>query len=252
MRMGGVPAVGGGLGLVGVLIVLAMNLLGGGGGGIDIPSLGPVDSPGQTGGTIPEGDDQAQFAAFVLDHVQQTWDRSFQDAGRSYEPTKMIIFEQATQTACGVGQSATGPFYCPRDRQVYIDLGFFQELRSRFGAPGDFAQAYVIAHEVGHHVQTVLGISEQVQSREDGIKLELQADCFAGVWGHVANQEELLERGDLEEGLDAAAAVGDDRIQEQTSGRVDPESWTHGSSAQRMKWFRIGFDSGDPEGCDTF
>ena len=256
--MGGVPAVGGGLGLVGILIVVVLNVLGGGGGGsagFELPNLAPVAPPsGETSETIPLEDDEAQFVAFVIDHVQDTWSQIFADADRVYEPTEVVLFSEATQTGCGVGQSATGPFYCPADRLVYIDLTFFEELRTRFGAPGDFAEAYVIAHEVGHHVQTLLGISEQVESREDGIKLELQADCFAGVWGYAANHQDppLLERGDLEEGLGAAAAVGDDRIQEQTQGRVNPETWTHGSSEQRMSWFSKGFDSGNPDVCDTF
>jgi predicted metalloprotease len=253
---GGVPAVGGGLGVVGIVIFLLINVLGGGGGGgggFSIPNLAPVAAPSsETGETIPPDDDAAQFMSFVLEDVQVAWRQIFEDAGRDYDDTTLVLFSQATQTGCGVGQSATGPFYCPRDRQVYIDLTFWEELKSRFGAGGDFAQAYVVAHEVGHHVQTLLGISEQVQSREDGIKLELQADCFAGVWGNRAQAAGLLQRGDLEEGLGAAAAVGDDRIQEQTQGRVDPETWTHGSSEQRMEWFEVGFDSGDPEQCDTF
>ena len=254
----GVPAIGGGMGVVGIILFLVINVLGGGGGGggggLGLPDLAPIQTPsgGGAADTIPPDDDEAQFVAFVIDDVQDGWKQIFRDAGRTYEETDVVLFEQATQTGCGVGQSATGPFYCPRDRLVYIDLGFFQELQTRFGAPGDFAEAYVIAHEVGHHVQTLLGISEQVESREDGIKLELQADCFAGVWGHRAEAEGLLERGDLEEGLGAAAAVGDDRIQEQTQGRVNPESWTHGSSEQRMEWFQRGFDSGNPDDCDTF
>ena len=259
MRMGGggVPMVGGGLGIVGIVVFLLMNVLGGGGGGggggLGLPSLAPVAAPSQeTGETIPADDDAAQFMSFVLEDVQVAWRQIFRDAGRSYEDTTLVLFSDATQTACGVGQSATGPFYCPADRQVYIDLTFWDELKNRFGAGGDFAQAYVVAHEVGHHVQTLLGISEQVRSREDGIKLELQADCFAGVWGNRAQAAGLLERGDLEEGLGAAAAVGDDRIQEQTQGRVDPETWTHGSAEQRMEWFEVGFDSGDPDQCDTF
>lgn len=254
--MGGVgaPAIGGGMGVVGIILFLVINVLGGGGGasGIDLPGLSPVAPPAGPAETIRPDDDQAQFIAFVIDDVQNAWEQIFADAGRTYEPTEVVLFSQATQTGCGVGQSATGPFYCPADRLVYIDLTFFAELRNRFDAPGDFAQAYVVAHEVGHHVQTVLGISEQVQSREDGIELELQADCFAGVWGNRAQAAGILERGDLEEGLDAAAAIGDDRIQEQTQGRVNPETWTHGSSEQRMEWFTTGFDSGDPDQCDTF
>ncbi len=258
MRMGGgVPAIGGGMGVVGIILFLVINAIGGGGGGgggggLGLPNLAPIESPTGSAGTIPPDDDEAQFVGFVIDDVQDAWTQIFGDAGRTYEQTDVVLFEEATQTGCGTGQAATGPFYCPRDRLVYIDLGFFKELQTRFGAPGDFAEAYVIAHEVGHHVQTLLGISEQVKSREDGIKLELQADCFAGVWGHAAEAEGLLERGDLEEGLGAAAAVGDDRIQEQTQGRVNPESWTHGSSEQRMAWFQRGFDTGNPDECDTF
>ena len=252
---GGVPALGGGLGVVGVVIFLLLNVLGGGGGGggLSLPNLAPVAQPSaETGETIPADDDAAQFMAFVLDDVQSAWQQIFSDAGRDYADTTLVLFSSATQTGCGVGQSATGPFYCPADQKVYIDLTFWEELKTRFGASGDFAQAYVVAHEVGHHVQKLLGISDQVQSREDGIKLELQADCFAGIWGNRAQAAGLLQRGDLEEGLGAAAAVGDDRIQEQTQGRVNPETWTHGSSAQRMEWFETGFDSGDPEQCDTF
>jgi predicted metalloprotease len=253
--MGGAPAIGGGMGIVGLLVVLAINLLGGGGGdgsGIGLPSLSPVDAPSGTGGTIPANDEQAQFIAFVIDDVQDAWEQIFTDSGRAYERTRVVLFDGSTGTGCGTGTAAIGPFYCPADSQVYIDLSFFSELSDRFGAPGDFAQAYVIAHEVGHHVQHLLGISEQVSGREDGIKLELQADCFAGVWGHRANAEEVLEAGDLEEGIKAAAAVGDDRLQQQAGREVNSETWTHGSSEQRIEWFRRGFDTGDPERCDTF
>ncbi|HYD10339.1 MAG TPA: neutral zinc metallopeptidase, partial [Acidimicrobiales bacterium] len=203
MRLGGgVPAVGGGLGVVGIVVFLLINVLGGGGGGgggggFGLPNLAPVAAPTQEGEPLTaEDDDASQFMSFVLEDVQAAWRQIFDDAGRRYEDTTLVLFTQATQTGCGVGQSATGPFYCPADRKVYIDLTFWEELKNRFGAGGDFAQAYVVAHEVGHHVQTLLGISEQVQSREDGIKLELQADCFAGVWGNNAQAEELLERGD--------------------------------------------------------
>lgn len=253
---GGVPAVGGGLGIVGVVVFLLVNVLGGGGGGgggLSLPDLAPVAPPsGQAGQPLESGDEAAQFTSFVLEDVQVAWRQIFDDAGRRYEDTRLVLFSEATQTACGVGQSSTGPFYCPADKMIYIDLTFFDELKARFGAPGDFAQAYVIAHEVAHHVQKLLGVSDQVESREDGIKLELQADCFAGVWGNRAQAAGLLERGDLEEGLGAAAAVGDDRIQEMTQGRVTPETWTHGSSEQRMEWFQAGFDGGDPEQCNTF
>jgi uncharacterized protein len=260
--MGGGMAlpIGGGGGLIGVIVLLAYLLLGGGGGGFD-PSLQPFPAAptGQPLGDTPDKTDD--FVAFVVDDVQDTWTRLFQEAGREYEPTKLVLFEQATQTGCGAASSQTGPFYCPLDRKVYLDLGFFRELRDRFGAPGDFAQAYVIAHEFGHHVQTVLGINEAVrreqqenpeQANELSVQMELQADCFAGVWAHSAYAEQQLSEGDLEEGLGAASAVGDDRIQERTQGRVDPESWTHGSAEQRSTWFRRGFDGGDPNACDTF
>jgi len=262
--MGGGMAlpIGGGGGLIGVIVLLAYLFLGGGGegGGFD-PSLQPFPAAptGQPLGDTPgQADD---FVAFVVDDVQDTWTRLFQEAGRQYEPTKLVLFEQATQTGCGSASSATGPFYCPLDRKVYVDLGFFQELRERFGAPGDFAQAYVIAHEFGHHVQTILGINESVRQEQQenpdaanelSVKMELQADCFAGVWGHSAYADQQLSEGDLQEGLGAAAAVGDDRIQERTQGRVDPERWTHGSAEQRTQWFRRGFDGGDPNACDTF
>jgi uncharacterized protein len=172
-----------------------------------------------------------------------------------------VLFTGGTRTGCGAATTAVGPFYCPLDRRVYLDLGFFRELRDRFGAPGDFAQSYVIAHELGHHVQRITGIEAAVreQSRQDpaqanalAVRLELQADCLAGVWAHSTYERGILEPGDIEEGLQAAAAVGDDRIQRSAGGRIDPESWTHGSSEQRMRWFRRGFDSGDPASCDTF
>ena len=181
--------------------------------------------------------------------------------GAQYQDARLVLFRDATETACGYGQAATGPFYCPGDGKVYIDLGFFQELRDRFRAPGDFAQAYVLAHEIGHHVQNLLGTSGQVhraQQQNQGnanalsVALELQADCYAGVWGNTAAQQGILDAGDVEEGLGAAAAVGDDRLQKMSTGRVSPESWTHGSSTQRMQWFRRGFEGGDPRQCDTF
>jgi len=250
----GMPAVGGGLGVVGLLVILLFNVLGGGGGsGINIPALGPVDTgSGQTAGTIPANDDAAQFAAFVIHDVQDSWAQVFSDSKEQYRETKLVLYRSATQTGCGTGQSGMGPFYCPTDEKVYIDLDFYNELATRFGAPGDFAQAYVIAHEVGHHVQKLLGISDRVKTREDGIKLELQADCFAGVWGHAAQAEGILEAGDVQEGLTAAAAVGDDTLQKETTGRINPDTFTHGTSAQRTHWFQTGFDSGDPNSCDTF
>jgi uncharacterized protein len=201
---------------------------------------------------------QVQFVSFVLDDAQNTWHKIL---GPRYEDAKLVLFRDAVQSGCGTAGAETGPFYCPGDQKVYIDLSFFDELGERFGAPGDFAQAYVLAHEIGHHVQTELGISSkvrQLQQRNPGaanqlsVRLELQADCFAGVWGHSTNQRDILEPGDMQEGLAAAAAVGDDRIQRQARGYVSPDSFTHGSSEQRMYWFRRGFDSGDVDSCDTF
>jgi uncharacterized protein len=222
----------------------------------------PYNQPQAQAGT-PE-DAAGDFVAAVLGDTEETWHQIFRDEiGRPYEEPKLVLFTQATRSSCGVGQSAMGPFYCPLDRSVYIDLSFYEDLRRRFGAPGDFAQAYVIAHEVGHHVQTLLGVSEQVHaarrrlSEREGNALsvaqELQADCYAGVWGHHADRyRKILEPGDLEEALTAAAAIGDDRMQKQVQGRVAPDSFTHGTSAQRVEWFRRGFESGDIRQCDTF
>jgi predicted metalloprotease len=236
---GGIPIGVGGGGIGVVALLLALLLLNGG------------NLPGGDGGSpvAPSSDDQAQFVAFVVDDVQDTWAQLFEQAGREYEPTKLVLFEQATVSGCGTASAATGPFYCPSDKKVYLDLGFFRELQARFGAAGDFAEAYVIAHEFGHHVQNLLGAL--ARTREESIAIELQADCYAGVWGSHARDEGLLVPGDLEEGLQAAAAVGDDRIQERTQGRVNPETWTHGSSAQRVAAFRRGFGSGDPSACES-
>ncbi|MCU0620445.1 MAG: zinc metallopeptidase [Gemmatimonadales bacterium] len=202
------------------------------------------------------------FVSGVLDSAQVYWRAALPAAfGAQYRDTRLVVFRDLNESACGRAQAAMGPFYCPLDEKVYIDFSFYDELDRRFGAPGDFAQAYVLAHEIGHHVQTILGISEQVQriqqtqprrANEASVRMELQADCFAGAWGHWAAQRNLLEAGDVEEGLRAAAAIGDDNIQRQSTGRVAPESWTHGSSEQRLAWFRRGLDSGDPKACDTF
>lgn len=262
-RRGASPvALGGGAGGIGLIVLVLFYLLGGGNGSGEgpleqLPQLPPAQ--GQAG---PDPDAELKdFVSFVVQDVQGSWTTAFANSDKQYEPTTLVLFEQATQTGCGVGSSQTGPFYCPLDRKVYLDLGFFRELRSRFGAPGDFAQAYVIAHEFGHHVQNVLGVNSEVRQKQQAnpeeandlsIRLELQADCLAGVWAHSAYEQDLLETGDLEEGLAAAAAVGDDRIQRRTSGRVNPEQWTHGSSEQRTSWFKKGFDSGDPGSCDTF
>ena len=204
-------------------------------------------------------DDLGAFVGFVLDDLQDTWGALLPAEGRSYERAKLVLFTGATKTACGVGESATGPFYCPADRRVYIDLDFYRELRSRLGAPGDFAQAYVIAHEIGHHVQNLDGTSERVhlagKTRGDGglaVRLELQADCYAGVWAPSAQARGLLAVGDVDEALGAAAAIGDDALQRQATGRVRPETFSHGTSAQRSRWVRRGLESGKPSACDTF
>jgi len=210
----------------------------------------------------PVNDTLGRFAKVVLRETEDTWAAVFLKAGRRYEKPKMVLFTGAVDSACGYTSSAVGPFYCPGDRKVYLDLSFFDELSRKFGAPGDFAHAYVIAHEVGHHVQNLLGISDKVDAararmgeREANalsVKVELQADCLAGVWAHyAAGKPDMIEPGDLEEGLRAAAAIGDDRLQRLTSGRVQPESWTHGSSADRVRWLRQGISSGDPNGCKT-
>ncbi len=273
-RRGRVPIGGrvgggiGGLGLVGVIIAVLVSVLGGGGGGGFDLDGGPLDAfpagPEATGPGIdaqaPDPDaDLRRFVEFVVVDVQGSWREAFARAGREYPLTTLRLFSGRVDTGCGRASSATGPFYCPADGRVYLDLAFFRELRDRFGAPGDFAQAYVIAHEFGHHVQNVLGTLPQVDrlrrtdpsdANELSVRLELQADCYAGVWARSAY--DLLEEGDLEEGLAAAAAVGDDRIQSQVTGTVDPESFTHGSSAQRQRWFLEGFRDGRVDSCDTF
>jgi predicted metalloprotease len=262
---GGGVARGGGIGVVGLLILLALGWLF----GID-PSFLLQDSstgvPYQTApsGTQPPADDQAAaFVSVVLADTEDTWHALFDEMGGSYREPTLVLFSDAVQSACGFAQAAMGPFYCPGDRKLYIDLTFFDELHERFGAPGDFAQAYVIAHEVGHHVQNLLGIADQVQAARQragereanalSVMMELQADCFAGVWGYHADKSRaLLEQGDVEEGLNAAAAIGDDRLQRQQAGYVVPDAFTHGSSAQRVRWFQQGLSSGDPDRCDTF
>jgi predicted metalloprotease len=211
----------------------------------------------------PADDEMARFVSMVLADTEDTWKEIFARAGKRYEEPKLVLFSGATPSACGLGQAAMGPFYCPADRKVYIDLAFYDDLRQRFRAPGDFAQAYVIAHEVGHHVQNLLGISEQVhatqqrvgkaQANQLSVRLELQADCFAGLWAHNANRaRQVLEQGDVEEGLNAASAIGDDRLQKQSGGRVSPDSFTHGTSAQRVQWFKRGLQATSVKDCDTF
>jgi predicted metalloprotease len=260
----------GGLGLGGLLLVLVlswvtgvdfMSLL-----GPDAVSTGPsVSTDGGEFRATPEEERLVDFVDAVMKDAQEMWQSKL---GGRYQVTRAVIFRDSIQSRCGFAQSATGPFYCPGDSLVYLDLGFFAELRERFRAPGDFAQAYVLAHELGHHVQHLLGIEAQVrqmqQARPDqqnalSVRLELQADCFAGVWGHhaaqpgrAARQQVELEPGDLEEGLNAAASIGDDRIQRMSGSRVAPDRFTHGSSEQRVTWFRRGFESGDVQACETF
>ena len=215
--------------------------------GADPGPAGPIEAS-------PEEEELVQFVSFVLDDLQSTWPQLLP----GYRNARLVLFRDATHSACGTGQSEMGPFYCPADEKVYIDLSFYSDLDSRFGAPGDFAQAYVLAHEIGHHVQRLTGIDERARAAQRGdlanetsVALELQADCFAGVWGHHAAQRKILEPGDAEEGLRAAAAIGDDRIQKMSGRGVHPESFTHGSSGQRMRWLRRGLESGDPEVCNT-
>ncbi|MDH3754363.1 MAG: neutral zinc metallopeptidase [Acidimicrobiia bacterium] len=245
---------GGGLGIIGVIIALLLS--GGGGGGIDFDDI--TAGAGSSDQTTSELPPENAFLEFVFDDVQFFWDDLFAASDADYPEARFVIFAQAVNTdGCGQASSAVGPFYCPADSQVYLDQEFLDELQRRFGAPGDFAQAYVIAHEVGHHVQNVTGISADVRARQQGanqadvndlsVRLELQADCLAGVWANDAEARGLLERGDLEEGLGAAAAVGDDRI----NPGAGPESWTHGSADQRVEWFSVGFDTGNPQECDS-
>lgn len=243
-----------GFGGVAVLFVgyLGLQLLAGGGGTSARTEAPPEASRGS--------DPAKSFVGFVLDDVQDLWAAKYPGPGR-YRRAKLVLFTDRTGTACGLGQSATGPFYCPADERAYIDLGFFRTLSQRLGAPGDFAQAYVLAHEIGHHVQNLQGTSRRVhaapkaqQRGADGlsVRLELQADCFAGVWAHGTQNKGLIEAGDLEEALRAAQAIGDDTLQKNATGTVRPETFSHGTSAQRAKWFRRGFEAGDPAACDTF
>ncbi|WP_313307358.1 KPN_02809 family neutral zinc metallopeptidase [Stutzerimonas balearica] len=257
---------GGGLGLGGIVIVVVLGLLTG---QDPLQLLGQL--AGQDGSTVQQqrpsatGDDpQVDFVRAILGDTEDTWQALFRQSGEQYRDPTLVLFRGGVNSACGFASAAVGPFYCPSDQQVYLDLQFFDEMARRFSAAGDFAQAYVIAHEVGHHVQTLLGVSQQVQqARARGARLEgdngllvrqeLQADCLAGVWAHHAQQRhDWLEQGDLEEALNAASAIGDDRLQQQSQGRVVPDAFTHGTSAQRVRWFRTGFDSGEPGRCDTF
>ncbi|MDP1753525.1 MAG: neutral zinc metallopeptidase [Reyranella sp.] len=265
----------GGFGLVAfVVIALVLGadpgaLLGGLGGGespsVQAPARPPAASSASRPAQRPAADPEMQFVARVLKSTETVWSDIFRDMGRVYREPKLVLFRDATRTDCGVGQAAMGPFYCPADQRVYLDLGFFDELAARFHVPGQFPQAYVIAHEIGHHVQNLLGISSKVQqmresmSKRDGnalsVRTELQADCFAGVWANRADRQrdgKMIDDRDVDQAMAAATAIGDDKLQRQTQGRVVPDSFTHGSSAQRTRWFRIGLDSGDYRKCDTF
>jgi predicted metalloprotease len=262
MRMGGPVGIGGG-GIGTILIVLVISWLT----GVNPLSLlqmtdgGPAPEEQVQSGGVPT-DTESQFIRRTLGNIEDTWGAIFSKSGEQYQPPTLVLFNAAVQSACGSASAATGPFYCPADSKVYLDLSFFRELDQRFGAPGDFAQAYVVAHEVGHHLQNLLGTNQQVsrlqqrasevEANQLSVRLELQADCYAGVWGHYAAQQNVLDPGDAEEGLRAAAAIGDDRLQQQSRGRVVPESFTHGSSQQRVEWLRRGLSEGQMESCDTF
>lgn len=254
---------GGGIGAI-VVILLALYF------GVDpTPLLRELESgPPSSGGKQPtpadlREDPLADMVAVVVADTEDVWTRLFELEGRTYQAPTLVLFSGATRSACGLGQAAMGPFYCPADQKAYIDLAFYEQLHTRFRAPGDFAQAYVIAHEVGHHVQNLLGISDEVRRLQQelpaaegnalSVRLELQADCLAGVWALRADEaRDILEAGDVEEALNAASAIGDDTLQRQSTGTVVPESFTHGTSEQRQRWFRIGLGSGDPDSCDTF
>lgn len=290
---GGSARRGGGIGIVGLLIILGLMLFfgldpsvlmqggqpGGGGGGAGFPDIRlPQQRPDTTNlpAPMPDGqgadlqrpgnasaDELKSFVSVVLATTEDAWTQTFRRYGQRYREPTLVLFDGYVRSACGTGMSAMGPFYCPGDEKVYIDLDFYRELRNRFRAPGDFAQAYVVAHEVGHHVQKLLGIADKVealrrqvstkQANAIQVRMELQADCFAGVWAHQMQADKgLIEPGDIDEALGAASAIGDDRIQKQTQGYVVPDSFTHGSSTQRVRWFRRGYESGDLQACDTF
>ncbi|RAM48378.1 MAG: flagellar biosynthesis protein FlgM [Hapalosiphonaceae cyanobacterium JJU2] len=254
------PVVGGGIGAVVLAVIVA--LLGGDPSIIFEQTQTPSDRSSQTQRSATE-DQAADFVSVVLADTEDTWSNLFQQSGKTYIEPKLVLFSDAVQSACGSARSAVGPFYCPADQKLYIDLSFYQDLKNKYQAPGDFAQAYVIAHEVGHHVQNLMGISSrvsrlqrqvnEVEANQLSVRQELQADCFAGVWAYHANQSrQILETGDIEEALNAASAIGDDRLQSQSKGYVVPESFTHGSSAQRVRWFKRGIQTGNPAQCDTF
>ena len=242
--------------IFGINPLTILGILSGGGGPAPVQQQGPAPAP-------PAGDRQAKFVSIVLADTEDVWAKIFQSGGATYQPPKLVLFRGAVGTACGTGQSAMGPFYCPGDKKVYIDLNFYETLQKRLGAPGEFAQAYVIAHEIGHHVQDLLGITQKVaalrgrqsqsQSNALSVRVELQADCYAGLWAHHSQQgKKWLDPGDIESAMNAAAKIGDDALQGSRGGAVVPESFTHGSSAQRQRWFNTGYQTGSVKACDTF
>jgi predicted metalloprotease len=253
-------AIGGGIG--GIIIALIAYFLGVDPQSLPQPEPGPASGSQSSGTVDPAEDSLKQFISAVLASTEDVWRQEFQEMGKSYRDPKLVLFTQQVQSACGIAGAAVGPFYCPNDGQVYIDLSFYRQLKDRFGAPGDFAQAYVIAHEVGHHVQSLLGISSEVHAMQQrggkseanqlSVRLELQADFLAGVWAHYAQQQGLLEVGDVEEALNAASAIGDDKLQKQSQGYVVPDAFTHGTSEQRARWFKKGLQTGDIKYGDTF
>jgi len=267
---GGLRLGGGRVGIAGTILAIVLylvvgrdvtGLLGGGSAGGSASAVAGGGGPASAVSTSPEEQETVEFVNFVHDDIQGTWDRAFATKGETYTPAILVLFTDEVRSACGVQGASVGPFYCGADHKAYIDLAFYRDLKQRFGAPGDFAQAYVLAHEIGHHIQAITGVSaanhrrkqaDPSRKNEFSIRQELQADCYAGVWGHSAASRKLLELGDVEEGLVAAAAIGDDRLQRQATGVVTPESWTHGASEQRVRWFRKGLERGDMAVCDTF
>ncbi len=253
------------LGIGGVLLLVALSALT----GTDLFALLGLGTGGTTTTTtappsqqeLAAEEEHVRFVSFVLDDIQQVWSDAFQRSGLGYQDAQLVLYRDAVESGCGVAPASAGPFYCPTDGDVYLDLSFYDTLRQRYGAPGDFAEAYVIAHEIGHHVQTLVGTMDEMRRAQQArpaaanqlsVALELQADCYAGVWAASADARGIMERGDLEEGLTAASAVGDDRLARQSGRILNQETFTHGSSAQRTQWFRTGFDTGDPSACDTF
>ncbi|HMJ18162.1 MAG TPA: neutral zinc metallopeptidase [Gemmatimonadaceae bacterium] len=253
---------GRGLGVGGTVVVLALSLIFGRNLFTDLgvtPAVGAASAP-MTPADSAAQETEVQFVSFLLDDVQNTWAKVLPEYGGQFHPARLVLFRNSTQSGCGPAQSVMGPFYCPVDERVYLDLGFFDELKQRYAASGDFAQAYVLAHELGHHVQHLLGTDARMRQAQEAnpsdanqlsVRIELQADCYAGVWAHSTSQRQMLEQGDVDEALTAASAVGDDRIQQRTTGRINVDSFTHGSAAQRSEWFKRGFQSGDPRSCST-